>query len=119
MSSQKSEATLITHVSILRRERQVRDALLEQAEGEGAPRVITLLRNEILLGRSTDADIHISSQRASRIHASIVRKGQDYQIRDHQSHNGIFLNGVKINSALLRDGDVLQIADALFVFREG
>ena len=29
-----------------------------------------------------------------------------------------FLNGVKVHSAILRDGDVIQLADNVFVYHE-
>ena len=38
---------------------------------------------------------------------------------DNDSHNGVFLNGVKVYSAVLRDGDVIQVADSIFVYSEG
>jgi pSer/pThr/pTyr-binding forkhead associated (FHA) protein len=37
---------------------------------------------------------------------------------DNDSHNGILLNGVRVHSAVLRDGDVIHVADSVFVFRE-
>ena len=46
-------------------------------------------------------------------------RGTDCVFFDNDSHNGIFLNGVKIHSAVLRDGDVIQAADSTFVYYEG
>jgi pSer/pThr/pTyr-binding forkhead associated (FHA) protein len=37
---------------------------------------------------------------------------------DNDSRNGVFLNGVKVHSAVLRDGDVIQVADSVFVYHE-
>jgi pSer/pThr/pTyr-binding forkhead associated (FHA) protein len=39
-------------------------------------------------------------------------------LADNDSENGVFLNGVKIHSAVLRDGDVIQMADNVFVYHE-
>lgn len=105
--------------SILRRERDSRPYCLEQFEGEGSPRNMSLDRAEMLIGRGNDCDIRVPSQRASRQHAALTRKGTDYIITDKDSHNGVFLNGVKIHSAVLRDGDIIQLADCAFVYREG
>ena len=37
---------------------------------------------------------------------------------DNDSDNGVILNGAKIHSAVLRDGDVIQVADNVFVYHE-
>jgi pSer/pThr/pTyr-binding forkhead associated (FHA) protein len=37
---------------------------------------------------------------------------------DNDSHNGVLLNGVSVHSAVLRDGDVIHVADSVFVYRE-
>ena len=39
-------------------------------------------------------------------------------IHDFESRNGVFLNGIKVHSAILRDGDILQLADVVFDFYE-
>ena len=119
MSSQTPEVTLATKVVVLRRERAVRQHSLEQIEGDGAPRQIALERTEMCIGRANEADVRLASQRASRQHAFLTRRGAEIVLRDNDSHNGVFLNGVKVHSAILRDGDVIQVADCAFVYREG
>ena len=119
MSTSQFEATIATSISVVRREREFRGRFLEQIEGEGSPRQIALEQPHLVIGRGEDAGIPLASRRASRQHAILTRKGTDCVIRDNDSHNGIFLNGIKIHSATLRDGDVLQIADCAFIFREG
>ncbi|HEY3762793.1 MAG TPA: FHA domain-containing protein [Verrucomicrobiae bacterium] len=118
MSTSQFEATIATSISVVRRERELRGRYLEQIEGEGSPRQIPLERPQLVIGRG-EADVPLTSLRASRQHAILTLKGMDFTIRDNESHNGIFLNGVKIHSAILRDGDVLQVADCAFIFREG
>jgi len=117
--SKKPDVTIATKVVVLRRERAVRPHSLEQIEGEDAPRQIPLDHTEHSIGRSAEADIRVASQRASRLHALLVRRGTEFVLRDNESHNGVFLNGVKVHSAVLRDGDVIQVADNAFVYREG
>jgi len=60
----------------------------------------------------------LTSKSASRQHALVKLRGTECVVADNDSHNGIFLNSVKIHSAVLRDGDVLQVADAVFMYRE-
>ncbi len=113
------EPTLSTCIYTVRRERDIRQHYFESMEEEERPQRILLDRAELVIGRGADADIRIASQRASRQHAFLTRRGTDYLIRDNDSYNGIFLNGLKIHSAVLRDGDVIQLADCGFVYREG
>jgi len=119
MSTSRFEATIATKVSVVRSERETRSHSLEQFDGEGAPRRILLESAALVIGRADNAGVRLVSQKASRQHATLGLRGTDFVIRDNDSHNGIFLNGVKIHSAILRDGDVIQIADCAFVFREG
>jgi pSer/pThr/pTyr-binding forkhead associated (FHA) protein len=118
MSAPQFDAATPTSIFLVRRERELRPAYFDQIEGEGAPRRLPLQKDELVVGRAPEADINVPSQRASRSHAFVTRRGTDYQVRDNDSHNGLFLNGIKIHSATLRDGDVLQIADAVFIFHE-
>lgn len=118
MSTSKFYAP-VSHAAVLRKERETRPYCLEKLDGDDAPEKIALTKKEMVIGRGEDADIHIISRRASRHHAFLKRRGTEYVLRDNDSHNGIFLNGVKIHSAVLRDGDVIQIADSAFVYCEG
>ena len=92
---------------------------LEQIAGPGAPREVLLEADEITLGRSVQANIPIDSNGISRQHAVIRRANAEYTFTDLNSANGVYLNGIKTHSAVLRDGDLLQLGDAVFVFHEG
>jgi len=118
MSTSRIDATIPTNILVGRREREVRKHCFEQVDGEGAPQRIGLDKKEMIVGRADDADVRVPSPRASRQHAFLTRRGTDFVIRDNDSHNGIFLNGVKVHSAVLRDGDVIQVADCIFVYSE-
>ena len=119
MNTAKANATLPTNIVVARKERDLRLHFLQQTEGEGAPQRITLEKPELVIGRAEGVDIRLASERASRQHALLSRRQQDYVIRDNDSRNGIFLNGVKVHSATLRDGDVLQVANSVFIYHEG
>jgi pSer/pThr/pTyr-binding forkhead associated (FHA) protein len=112
------DATIRGNALLLRRQRDRRRHSLEQFEGVGPARLITLEREQTVIGRDPDAQIYLSSSRASRHHAFLRVRGTDCLIFDNDSHNGVFLNGVKIHSAVLRDGDVIQVADTIFVYSE-
>jgi pSer/pThr/pTyr-binding forkhead associated (FHA) protein len=101
-----------------RRDRDIRPHSLEKIEGQGSPQRIKLDGLELIIGRAEDAQVRLQSQRASRHHAILTRRGVEYAVRDNDSRNGVYLNGIKIYSAILRDGDVLQVADNVFIYRE-
>jgi pSer/pThr/pTyr-binding forkhead associated (FHA) protein len=92
---------------------------LEQIGGPGAPREFPLELDEIVVGRSLQAHIAIESGSISRRHMRLCREGPEYKFADLDSANGVFLNGVKAHSAVLRDGDQLQIGDVVLRYREG
>ena len=119
MNKPIADATIATHILAIRGPRRARTFYFERHQGEAAPQRVPLNSDKTVIGRAMDADIHLTSQRISRQHAFVTKTGTDYTIRDNDSHNGVFLNGLKIHSAVLRDGDVIQIGDASLIFREG
>jgi len=93
--------------------------VLEQIAGPGAPRQFLLELDEIVVGRSLQATVSIEGNGMSRTHAALRKDGPEYSFTDMNSANGVFLNGVKTHSAVLREGDRLQLGDVLFVYHEG
>src|SRR4051795_3644111 len=64
------------------------------------------------LGRSLSADIEIDESSVSRRHALIVRQdGQPYLL-DDGSRNGTWHNGIRVDRALLNDGDTIDLGTA-------
>lgn len=108
----------MANARILRRAREKRRHTLSEFENNGTQTRISLDRDETLIGRDPAARIHLSSKRASRHHAFLRLHGTDCVLVDNDSANGVFLNGVKVHSAVLRDGDVIQVADNVFVYHE-
>jgi pSer/pThr/pTyr-binding forkhead associated (FHA) protein len=101
-----------------RRERLTRRHMLEQIEGDGPSAQIALDKDEMVIGRAPDAHIRLTSKKASRHHLFFRLRGTDCVMVDNDSHNGVLLNGVHVHSAVLRDGDVIHVADSVFVYRE-
>jgi pSer/pThr/pTyr-binding forkhead associated (FHA) protein len=93
--------------------------VLEQVGGPGAPRQFELELPQTVVGRSLSAHISIDSGLISRQHMSLRRSGTEVSCVDMGSANGMFLNGVRAHSAVLRQGDTIQIGDVIFVFHEG
>ena len=73
----------------------------------------------IRIGRATDNDIVIADVLASRHHATLMPTPSGTEIRDERSINGTFVNGSRVDRALLGDGDVVTIGNVDLVFQGG
>jgi len=68
----------------------------------------------VVVGRERTGrhDPHMSSR-----HFAVVHSGGQYLIRDLGSTNGTFVNGQRIGTAVLKDGDRIQAGQSTFVVR--
>ena len=98
------------------------------SEGNLATSMLKILRpgrtpdvpaGAIKIGRATDNDIVISDVLASRHHATLVPTPGGTEILDNRSINGTFVNGARVESAVLHDGDTVTIGNVDLVFRGG
>ncbi|MDT5010126.1 MAG: transport system ATP-binding/permease protein [Mycobacterium sp.] len=71
------------------------------------------------IGRATDNSIVVADVLASRHHATLVTTPAGVEIQDARSINGTFVNGNRVDQALLRDGDVVTIGNVDLVFQGG
>jgi pSer/pThr/pTyr-binding forkhead associated (FHA) protein len=65
----------------------------------------------VTFGRGKDAAVQLDDPKCSRIHAAIRYWDDIFIVRDVNSHNGTFLNGVKIDVARVQPGDVIKVGD--------
>ncbi|OMC46552.1 FHA domain-containing protein [Mycobacterium sp. IS-1264] len=70
----------------------------------------------LTIGRATDNDVVIQDVLASRHHAFLTQTPLGTEIRDAHSVNGTFVNGVRVGSAVLTEGDVVTIGNVDLVF---
>src|SRR5262245_60523064 len=63
----------------------------------------------VVIGRSEDATLYVNSPRLSRRHCQVLVGPSGLELQDLGSANGTFLNGRKVDRALLRTGDVIQV----------
>lgn len=85
--------------------------------GAGAPPAAP--SGALTIGRATDNDIVIPDVLASRHHAMLVQSPLGTEIRDSRSINGTFVNGVRIGSAVLSEGDMVTIGNVDLTFTGG
>ena len=77
----------------------------------GQPYSVPLTAGRITLGRRRDNDVVVDYPTVSGHHALLQREGSDYRITDAGSSNGLQINGIAAQSALLKNGDVVRIPD--------
>ena len=82
------------------------------------PKVVSLINDVTVIGRSAQADISIpSDNNCSRKHCQIRKWAGKFMVEDLQSHNGTFVNGEKVATRELSDGDLISIGDTTVLFK--
>jgi Protein of unknown function (DUF3662)/FHA domain len=86
---------------------------------DGYEREVGLEKEMTTIGRLPDCDIVLKDKGASRQHAQIRQKDGVYTLTDLGSTNGTQLNGQKVQSRMLEDGDRITIGATSLDFRRG
>ncbi len=66
---------------------------------------------EVIIGRSADCDVSLDITALSRKHCVVFRQGKNVFVRDLDSTNGTFVNGEKIETRVLKNGDRVFLGD--------
>lgn len=69
---------------------------------------IVLSRPIIKVGTNADNDLVLSDETMSREHFEIVKNKDGYLVRDLDSKNGVFINGVRVKEAFLLSGSLIR-----------
>jgi len=81
-------------------------------------KVVELRREETVIGRTSECDIPLPSNNVSRKHACVGFRNEEYHIKDLNSTNGVYVNGVKIEKCVLRNLDQIEIGGIKLLFNE-
>ena len=73
----------------------------------------------VTIGRAADNDIVVPDVLASRHHATMFSSAEGVEIVDARSINGTFVNGARVDAALLSEGDVVTIGNLDLAFQGG
>ena len=94
----------------------------------GAPWVITvtagedlglqhsLVRSETSIGRGAGQDLLLNDVAASRRHAIVTGEGDSFRVTDLGAANGVTVNGTRVTSVLLHEGDEIRIGNTVMRF---
>jgi pSer/pThr/pTyr-binding forkhead associated (FHA) protein len=77
---------------------------------------IALDTDEVSIGRHPESDIFLDDVTVSRRHALVRRVGSEYHVSDAGSLNGTYVNQSRVETALLNDGDEVQIGKFKLVY---
>ena len=74
-------------------------------------------RDVVLLGRSKKAHLNLSEDGLlSRVHFMVEANGASCRLSDMNSHNGTFVNGQRVTTTELSDGDQIKAGKSVLTF---
>jgi len=86
------------------------DVVLSVISGRSVGRSHRIATGEkAVLGRQENCDFQIIEQGISRRHCEIENLGSRVQVKDLDSSNGTFVNGVKVDARALNSGDLVHL----------
>jgi len=87
----------------------VAETVLEVVSPDGARRFVRVTQTPFLIGRGAETGNHLqlSDRRISRNCAAIVVEANKHYVEDRGQRRGLFVNGEKVESRELQDGDVI------------
>jgi len=85
------------------------EAVLEVVSPDGARRFARITQTPFMIGRGAETGNHLqlSDRRISRNCAAVVIEANRYYVEDRGQRRGLFVNGEKIDSRELQDGDAI------------
>jgi hypothetical protein len=78
------------------------------------------LNSSLLIGRDEKADIRLAEgdKKASRYHCTLAWTADGIEVCDHSSRNGTFVNGQRVDRAIIRHKDSLRCGRTVFFFED-
>src|SRR5205085_5081357 len=81
--------------------------------------VIALGEPETTIGRSAANRVCLADLALSRAHCAILVDRCTAVLRDLDSSNGTFVNGMQVTEQALHDGDRISVGESVFLFVSG
>lgn len=106
-----AEKTVVTQVGKVEAPGE-KNAYILFLSGPLVGKLHALQEGETIIGRQNDVDIPINDNRISRQHLSVAVNPDGTVLTDLGSTNGTFVNGKRVQTHLLKDGDKVQISSS-------
>jgi hypothetical protein len=90
--------------------------LVVRSGGGRSGETFALADDPTVIGRSPDCGIFLDDVTVSRKHAVFTQDAGRWKLDDQGSLNGTFVNRARVDSAVLSDGDEIQIGKYRFTF---
>jgi len=74
-------------------------------------------KKRLHIGRHSDNDIRIKSDKVSRQHAILIYHENEFFIRDMSSKNGTYIDKKRIDMQQLNDGSIVEIGEYTLIFK--
>jgi len=119
LSDTGRQKTVVTAISKISDRPVAKEACLVVIYGMELGKKFNLNRAQIIIGRSSKADIQIDQESVSRNHCKIINTGKAILLRDMGSTNGTYINDELIDEYVLKDGDFIKVGRCIFKFLSG
>ena len=84
--------------------------ILEATDASGERMTFRLPAGSVkTIGRSTGAEFIVEAALVSRLHCQLTATDDALHVKDLGSTNGTFVNGARVNTAELKNGDTLAV----------
>lgn len=111
--------TVVTAISKISDRPAAKEACLVVIYGLELGKKFNLTRPQMIIGRSSKADVQIDQEAVSRNHCKILNTGNAVLLRDMGSTNGTYVNDEMIEEHVMCDGDFIKVGRCIFKFLSG
>lgn len=94
-------------------------AWLRGTEGEYLGKAVLLQKPELTIGRGDPNGMALNEPSVSRDHARICWRDGHYYVEDRGSKIGTYVNGQRVERAILTHGHTIRIGSTAFEYRDG
>jgi DNA-binding NtrC family response regulator len=67
------------------------------------------VKSSVRIGSAEGADLRLADSTVSRVHATVGPDGREMRVRDMNSTNGTFIDGVRVRDAYLHPGSLMRL----------